>query len=54
MSDKNHTGQKMAQFWLDEELLIKLDKAIKKTGYINRAEWFREQVRNTIKESEKD
>lgn len=49
MSDKNHTGEKMAPFWLDEDLLKQWDEAIKNLGYKSRVERFREMVREDIK-----
>ncbi|MGE4282802.1 MAG: ribbon-helix-helix protein, CopG family [Clostridia bacterium] len=51
MGDINHTGEKKIQFWVEENLLEQLEEAIKKQGYKNRAEWFREKARETIKES---
>lgn len=53
MSDKNHIGQQKVLFWIDRELLEKLDQAIIRNGYISRAEWFRTMVRKEILDYEK-
>lgn len=36
-----------------EEELKKLDEALKKLGYKDRADWYRDMKRRTIKEAEK-
>jgi len=48
MSDKNHTNESKLTFWIDNSLLARFDEALKKMGYKNRAEWFRENVRDII------
>ena len=53
MSDKNHANEAKILFWLDKELVSKLDEALKKMGYKSRAEWFRENVRDIIEEAKK-
>ena len=53
MSDKNHTGEIKITFWLDQKTTTEFDKAIKDNKYKNRAEWFRERVRQEIKISQK-
>lgn len=49
-----HAGEKKLQFWIEEELLQRFDVAIKKCGYKNRADWFREKVRESIREAKKN
>lgn len=48
MSDENHTGEATFQVHVDKKLLSDFDKALKKTGYKNRADWLREKMRNLI------
>jgi metal-responsive CopG/Arc/MetJ family transcriptional regulator len=52
MSDNKHTGESKITFWLDDNLIVKFDEAIKEAGYKNRAEWFREGVRDVIELTE--
>jgi metal-responsive CopG/Arc/MetJ family transcriptional regulator len=51
MSDAKHTGEKQVPFFLEEDLLTRWDNALKKLGYKNRAERFREVVRNDIEKA---
>lgn len=46
-----HAGEKKVQFWIEEKLLQQFNTAIKKRGYKNRADWFREKVRELIREA---
>lgn len=48
MSDKNHTNETKHQFWIDEKLSKKLDEKLKISGYKNRSEWYREQIRKFL------
>jgi metal-responsive CopG/Arc/MetJ family transcriptional regulator len=52
MSDKNHTGEIKITFWLDQKTAAEFDTAIEANKYKNRAEWFRERVRQEIKASQ--
>ena len=49
MSDKNHTGETSVLFWVEVEFLKDFDKALKQAKYKSRAEFFREQMRNLIR-----
>jgi metal-responsive CopG/Arc/MetJ family transcriptional regulator len=51
MSDQKHTGEATFQVHVDKQLLKDFDKAIKKNGYKNRADWLREKMREEIKRS---
>jgi metal-responsive CopG/Arc/MetJ family transcriptional regulator len=53
LSDQQHTGETKVLFWLDDNLLTEWDEALKKLNYKNRAERFREMVREDIKASQK-
>jgi metal-responsive CopG/Arc/MetJ family transcriptional regulator len=48
MSDRNHTNESTFQVHIDKTLLSLFDKALKKLGYKNRADWTREKIRETI------
>ena len=50
MSNATHDNQTKLQFWIDNELLEKLDKIITHYGYTSRTEWLREQIRVEIKD----
>ncbi|MCX7988881.1 MAG: hypothetical protein N2647_05505 [Thermodesulfovibrio sp.] len=50
---KGHEGEKKIQFWLDEKLIIQFDEALTNLGYKNRHDWWRETVKNIIKEGTK-
>ena len=49
-SDNAHTGLQQLTFWVDPEQVKKLDIIISDYGYTSRAEWFREQLREEIKQ----
>jgi metal-responsive CopG/Arc/MetJ family transcriptional regulator len=51
MSDKNHTGESQLTFWLKHDIVARFDDAIEANGYKNRAEWFREKVRQEIEKA---
>lgn len=48
MSDAKHTNEATFQVHVDKNLLSDFDKALRKTGYKNRADWLREKMRNLI------
>jgi metal-responsive CopG/Arc/MetJ family transcriptional regulator len=51
LSDAKHTGEDKIQFNLEKNLTEQFDHALQKLGYKNRADWFREKVRETIREA---
>ena len=50
MSNATHDNQTKLQFWIDDDLLTKLDEIIAHYGYASRSEWLREQIRVEIKD----
>lgn len=49
MSNAKHDGQKILQFWIDEEDVKSFDESIGRMHYANRADWFRSMMRQTLR-----
>lgn len=51
MSDRMHTNEVKHQYWIEDKISEKLDEKIKNTGYKNRSEWYREQIRRFLEKN---
>jgi metal-responsive CopG/Arc/MetJ family transcriptional regulator len=51
MTNKDR-GERQLLVWLDKELIEKFDEALKRNGYLSRAEFIREKIRELINKKE--
>ncbi|MFR8116918.1 MAG: hypothetical protein ACLVAK_07950 [Clostridia bacterium] len=49
MENKNHNEEVRHQYWINKKISKKFDIALKHEGYTSRVEWYREQIRNLVK-----